>query len=330
MKINKKKISITVGIILIAALIFFSVWIMHPNTVIANRLPVYYYNPSSFRIEAEYKVLLDDTENTDLDNAIRYLFDSPRNASLQNIAPDREGFLTGYEVYGNTLRVYFTDAYYTFAPLDEALFRASFVWTVTEFDEIENVSFFVDGVDLLSAQGGGHEYYNRVNINILPEISWVRITSRTFVFYLINGGAEGLVKVERTIDNVDLDQKIERTIVEHLIEIPLSEDYYPAIPAETKILEITTTDGTCLINVSGDFNARYTGSQTAARLMIYSIVNTLIENIREVKRVRFTIDYNIVEQFQGLTEFNQLFEKDESLVLPEGLPQEEGESEVNP
>jgi len=327
---DKKVIFILSGaavIILLVAVFYFASVSADEKT---PRTPVYYYNPASMKLETEQRSVTDGFGGTMLDAAVHFFFESPRGASLQRVSPEKDGFLEAYVLHGNVLEVSFTDEYFEMQPLDEALFRAAFIWTVTELPYVDNVVFTVGGNNILTERTGEYEYYNRENVVINPEISWVRIITRTFRLYFIDREGEGLVEVEHTVENVDMDQ-VERSIVQQLIDGLAGEEFYSAIPFETRILEIRTEEGTCFVNLSGDFNARFNGSPELARLMIYSIVNSLIENIRAVRRVRFTIDYDMVEHFHGLTEFNQFFEKDETLVVAEyNIEDEAAEAESAP
>jgi len=49
--------------------------------------------------------------------------------------------------------------------------------------------------------------------------------------------------------------------------------------------------------------------------MIYSIVNSLIENSSNVKKVQFLIESERVEQFHGVYDFDKLFEKEDQLII---------------
>ncbi|MCL2708525.1 MAG: GerMN domain-containing protein, partial [Defluviitaleaceae bacterium] len=136
-----------------------------------DRLSVFFYNPSSCRVEPESRIIPDGLNYSDvLESLVSMLFEQPKNASLQRVAPEREGFLDRYELSGNTLSVFFTEEYFGFSPLDEAFFRASLIWTATELSSVDNLIIYVDGVNLHSIRGDEFEYFNRENVVLDPEI----------------------------------------------------------------------------------------------------------------------------------------------------------------
>jgi hypothetical protein len=70
---------------------------------------------------------------------------------------------------------------------------------------------------------------------------------------------------------------------------------------------------TCHVNFSSEIQ-RFNGNQELASLMLYSIVNSLTE-LTNVKRVQFQIDSERLEQFKGVSGFNQVFERNEAVIL---------------
>jgi germination protein M len=154
---------------------------------------------------------------------------------------------------------------------------------------------------------------SRETVAINPVISSVRLTTRTFTLYYVNDTLDALVPVEYTSSNVNMDQ-IERYIVSRLIEEPPQEGLIATIPSETRIIDVMTEESICYVNLSADFVSRFNGSPSLAQLMLYSIVNSLTENMTHVKRVQFLIDSERVDQFQGTADFHQVFERDETLI----------------
>jgi germination protein M len=284
----------------------------------APRYPIYFFNPQTSRMESEDRNITSNDNDTIVQTMVSYLFDTPRNAVLQRVTPDMEDFYIGYGLNADDMSAefYFTEEYYNLPPLDEALVRASVIWTVTSLPSVEEVKFTVDGEPLSLANVSNMPVsFNRTNVNINPTISWIRQNARTFALYFLNGEKTGLVKTERTVEDVDMDQ-IEKNIVQSLINGSDDPSMVSLIPADTKILQIMTEDGTCFIDLSVEFDTKFTGDENDAKLVLYSIVNTLADNVgSRVRRVRFMIDSDILEEFHGIPDFNQPFERDNSLLI---------------
>ncbi|MDR1664071.1 MAG: GerMN domain-containing protein [Clostridiales bacterium] len=322
MKITKHHLIIFCIALTLALLVVLTVLLVRNSRAEAagdNTIGIYYYNETSDLIEAEPRGITDESKI--LDTAVELLFSDPRNTSLKRLAPEREGFLLGYTVVDNTLYINFSEAYYGMEPLNATLLRASVVWTVTQLPlspAVEQVRFMVNEEDMLTTRGEPVGMITQANTRINPALSSQRITSRTFTLYFVNSDATGLVKRQYTNNNVDLNQ-VERTIVQHLIDGMQDEGLYSAIPPETKILDIATEEGTCIVDLSAEFGSKFNSSPGLARLVLLSIVNSLTESGNDtqsnVRRVRFLIESEIPQNFQGVSGINQPFERDESVVL---------------
>jgi germination protein M len=117
---------------------------------------------------------------------------------------------------------------------------------------------------------------------------------------------------EHSSDNVDRDN-VEDYIINQLIAGQADEGVYPAIPPDTKVISAETVESVCYINLSSEFS-QFGGNTSLARLMVYSIVNSITENLVNIRRVQFQINSEIVQEFMGITDFNQPFERNGDLI----------------
>jgi germination protein M len=275
------------------------------------RLPVYYYNPTVFMLETREHNLPAGDEHVWLDAAVAQFGVTSRIPAITGVWPYGEGFLTHWKMNGNIMEAVFPAAYHDIPPLEEALYRAAFVWTMTGLPFVNMVKISVEGDDpeitpaLLES---------RATVAINPAISPIRLRTRTITLYFINETHDALVPVTRISHTVDMDQE-ERYYIELLIAGPDEEELVGFIPPETRVIDITIDEGTCYVNLSSDFISRFNGSTATARLVVHSIVNTLTRNITYIRRVMFLIDSEKVDQFQGITDFHQTYEWDETLIL---------------
>lgn len=105
----------------------------------------------------------------------------------------------------------------------------------------------------------------------------------------------------------------EEAVVDLLIKGVDDEEMISVIPSETKINSVKTADGTCTVDLSGDFvDGDFSG--TADRtLAVYSIVNSLTE-LDGVENVQFLTDGEKQEIFGDFL-FDEPFEANEALIL---------------
>jgi germination protein M len=273
------------------------------------KLPVFYFNANTGRLEPETHSLLPGQDW--LNMTWSFLAETPRTPALSGIWPEGSGLLLSWQLNGNVLEVVFSSAYHDIPPMEEALFRSSLVWTMTGLPFVDHVL-----INLYDTEAEPLALESRRTVVINPAVSPVRQTTRTFTLYYVSEDHDRLAAEQRTSNTVDMDQ-IERYIVTQLIEGPENDGLVGSIPPETRVLEVRIEDYTCYVNLSADFISRFNSGASLARLMVYSIVNSLTdrENYSHVRRVQFLIDSERVENFHGVADFNQAFERDESFFL---------------
>jgi germination protein M len=307
---NKKKkiIIISAAVMLIIAAAGFFVWFsFNRQDPDAFRLNIYYFNPVTVRLESTAHILPPGEENEWPEMAVNHFVENSQIPSFTGVWQGEERFITGWRMENDVFCAEFPHEYNHLPPLEEAMFRAAFVWTMTGLPFVNSVQFSVEGADSVTLE-------SRRTVVIDPVISSIRLTTRTFTLFFVNAEHDALVPEVFTSSTVDMDQ-VEKYILTQLIEGPVNEDLVAVIPPETKIIDIVTEEYTCYVNLSNEFVNRFSGSTSAARLMVYSIVNTLTENLSHVRRVQFLIDSERVDQLHGLTDFHQAFEQDETLHI---------------
>lgn len=200
----------------------------------------------------------------------------------------------------------FSSKYYGLGSVEEVICRTSVVWSLTSLDFLDSVIFTVEGSPLLSKDGEVYGAMNRQNVLIEPIVSSTTTEYAILKLYFSNADASDLIVEDRVVE-VNSNQPREKTILEQLIAGPKEDGNYATIPAETKIMDVTTTsDGVCYVNLSQEFVTKHTGGSTGELLTIYSIVNSLSE-LDEVDKVQFLIEGEKVEAFKGHIDFSTPF-----------------------
>ena len=101
-----------------------------------------------------------------------------------------------------------------------------------------------------------------------------------------------LIAERRVLRHLEGPTNFSRKIVEALINGP-SGGYTRTIPQDTILRAVyITEDGICYVDVSAQIKEYHPGGVQSELLTLYSLVNSLILNIPEIKAVKILIDGN--------------------------------------
>ncbi|MFI3201075.1 MAG: GerMN domain-containing protein [Eubacteriales bacterium] len=104
---------------------------------------------------------------------------------------------------------------------------------------------------------------------------------------------------------------IERLVVEKLIEGPEEQDQRATLNESIKIINVSTKDGVCYVNLDATFLTPIIGVN--AELTVYSIVNSLVE-LSNINKVQITINGDINYMYQEQIPLSTVFERKLELV----------------
>ena len=305
-------ISVSVSMVLIIGLIVFFMYRRSDND---NHIYVYYFNPVELNLEAVSRPL-PSPENM-LQETIAYLHSGPVFGPLfstwpRDIAPQPEDLVSYVYVKDDTLIAFFTTVFYEMAPLDQSLFKTSFIHTMMSLPNVSEITIFVTDnyryalekvLHNLSAGDGEDEYEYYVAGQIFdgtpgvyndPPISPVRVVERIFTgLHFVDPTGTSLIRGEYEGAFDSQEEQLAIQVLELLISLPDEEyfDVLPVIPPETTVrdleiiylLNLEDEEGNTInltnihIDLSSDFMTRFAFNTQIAELMIYSIVNTLTE-----------------------------------------------------
>ena len=108
-----------------------------------------------------------------------------------------------------------------------------------------------------------------------------------------------MMSEQRAVIHPDGTVDFVRAIVEALIKGP-QEGLLQTIPSGTKLKAVyVTPDGVSYVDLSKEIRHNHPGGSNTELLTIYSIVNSLVLNVPEIKRVKLLIDGNEVLTLAG-------------------------------
>ena len=319
--ITKKNIPyiIVISILLVGILIFSLVFFRDIKTEDKSSVLIWiYFKTASNTIEREEYPIQKQERKEMVSSVLGKFLEGPKNQNLHRTMPADLTIIESQlrsvsELTESVLMINFSKEYYNMTPIEEMLFRASLVWTMTGLDFINNVEILVENHELINSTGEPLSLQNRINIDINPVISSRKIVSRDVLLYFADVSGTKLLPENRTID-VNPDLPIEQFIVEHIILGPRQEGHFPTVSPNAKILRVQNQDGICFVNLSKEFISKSPSSPITDEVIVYSIVNSLTE-ISRVKKVQFLIESEKETQLLGEIDLSSPFERNNDIIL---------------
>lgn len=202
----------------------------------------------------------------------------------------------GLSIEHQILNVTFGEAYNSLDEVDELLFRASYVLTMTQIPGISMVRFFVGEDDLRDANGirigGMNEFSFTSNIGE----GTMTYTTETVTYYFATEAGDKLVSYTEDI-RLNNNMSKEQYIVNQLVYGPEQEGFYPVMDKTVQVLNVSTKENICYVNFDETFLTGYLGVDSAVTL--YAVVNSLTE-LPHVNYVQISISGDTTYEFAGV------------------------------
>ena len=263
-----------------------------------NTWQVYYVSTSETKVEQHPHEIIADTPEGKLAELIGYLSANPEKLAYK--APLGLGFqLLSAQLEEATL-VLDVDAEYLELPMTtEVLVRAAIVRTLTQLEEVGYVSITVEGGQLYDGVGRpvGRMNAEQFIDNNGNEINTYEL-ARIQLYFASEDGAS-LIAANRE-KYYSTSMQLERFVVEELIAGPSGqvEGLYPSVNPNTKIINVTTKDGICYVNLDENFLTVVNNVPTEES--VYAIVNSLVE-LSNINKVQILVDGEVPSTFSAST-----------------------------
>lgn len=250
-------------------------------------IKVYYVNASETGIisqDYELVAAMDDS-----DAAIKELIE------VLKAMPDRKQYeapisggidLIGYSLNDKLLTLNFSPNYLDLGRTIEILDRAAIVRTFTQLDNIEYVSFQIEGTPITDHYGNviGNMSADTFIYNAGNEINTYEKVE--LKLYFASSDGTKLMPVYRSVvynSNISM----EKLAVEQVISGPNTDIVFPTLNKDAKVKSINVKDGVCYI----DFDSAFLNQPNAvsAEVAIYSVVNTVTE-LPNINKVVFSVN----------------------------------------
>ena len=274
---------------------------------------MYYVNKDTTKIvEKNYELEDTDTQGLIKEFLIALSTDSGSVEYTKPLPNDVE--ITNYTLNGNQLFLYFDEDYYNMDAVEEVLCRAAIVRTMIQIPEVSCVSFYIGDAPLADSKGNV--------VGLMTEESFIEnpgkqinaIQTASIHLYFSNTTGDGLVETTEEVQ-YSTNMSMEKVIMENLLAGPKEKGVIAAIPDGTELVSVTTTDGTCYVNLDETFmNQVY---EIQEPIVIYSIVNSLSE-VPTINNVQISVNGDTSGVYRNNFAFDTLYERDLDYVVSEG------------
>lgn len=274
---------------------------------------MYYVNKDTTKIvEKNYELEDTDTQGLIKEFLIALSTDSGSVEYTKPLPNDVE--ITNYTLNGNQLFLYFDEDYYNMDAVEEVLCRAAIVRTMIQIPEVSCVSFYIGDAPLADSKGNV--------VGLMTEESFIEnpgkqinaIQTASIHLYFSNTTGDGLVETTEEVQ-YSTNMSMEKVIMENLLAGPKEKGMIAAIPDGTELVSVTTTDGTCYVNLDETFmNQVY---EIQEPIVIYSIVNSLSE-VPTINNVQISVNGDTSGVYRNSFALDTLYERDLDYVVSEG------------
>ncbi len=243
---------------------------------------VYYVSEDSVKLVTQPY----NTQNTEKEKLVNELLDRLTTAGegTNKSAIPKEVAVLGYSVVDRIAKIDFDEKYYEMNSKRELLCRAAVVLTLMQIDGLEYVTFTINGHPCVEKNG---EYLNAMNeLDFVSDIGNKKVKAvADFTLYFSNENGTAL-KEYKLKNTAYGDKTKEQFIINQLIEGPQQEGYYKIISPRVKLLSVVTANNICYVDFDENFLTEQ--SPVSAKMVIYSIVNSLLE-LDGIHRVQLSV-----------------------------------------
>lgn len=271
---------------------------------------VYYLNSSMTRLEPQaytMAAMQEGSAESEADWKIQCLLEQlktvPKALDRQSAVPDKVGF-ERYKLEDTVLYLYFDNNYTVMNSTREILCRAALVKTLTQVAGVDYVAVYTADQPLMDSLGvpvgamAGTDFIdNTSNINAYEKTD--------LTLYFADESGEKLVKERRQVVH-SVNTSLEKLVVGQLIAGPDRPGIKPALPKDTKLLNVSVNGNVCYLNFDGSFLNN--SLEVREYIPIYSIVNSLAA-VSTVNKVQITVNGSQDVMFRDSIPLNQLFQR---------------------
>ena len=220
--------------------------------------------------------------------------------------------VTDYSLDGVMLSIHFDADYSSMTEVEEVLCRAAVVLTMTQIPGVDCVSFYVADAPLTDIRGNIVGSMNQDSFIENPGEQINSIQCTTLKLYFANETGDGLVEETRSDVYYSSNVSMEKLIMEQLLEGTQTEGAKSAIPAGTKLINVSVVDGVCYVSLDENFkNQDY---QVNEAVVIYSIVDSLTE-LSTISKVQISVNGDTSGTYRDNFKLSDMYDRNLDYVV---------------
>ena len=248
-----------------------------------TKLGVYYLTQDEDQILMETNPAI--TEKTEIPELILALQTDPKDVHLKKTLGS-DVMLIDYSVEDKGVNLNFESRYNEMSKSKEVLFRAAVSQTVLQNEDINFVTFEVEGEPLKYDNG---EEVGGMTVNTFIDNAKDELSSyykKTVKLYFADSAGTGLKMVERELI-YSSNESLEKKVIEQLIAGPSENEGYATISPDTKLNTIVVKNGICYVSLDSSLIDK--PIDVSEETLLYSIVNTLCD-LSGVSKVQISVN----------------------------------------
>ncbi len=223
----------------------------------------------------------------------------PKNTQITSISLDGGGFLT----------VNFSGNFISEDKARNVLSVYAVVKSLCSTAHVSSVKVLCEGAPVKDRDNKPLEYISASDINL--ETEEYRSELKEVALYFADNDKKHLVREVRTIKITD-QQPIEQYLINELIKGTTNKELESLLSDKTVLVSADVEDNVCYLNFKASFLNDNRGTDKHEQLVIYSIVNSLME-LNTINSVQFYMDGKRVEKF-GSVDIKDYIGRNEAII----------------
>lgn len=237
------------------------------------------------------------------------------DSSRMALLPDSVS-IDQYSIENGNLSLWFSESYYDMNKKREILCRDGIVQEMLQIPEINSVVFYIGEDPLIGPDGEEVGLMTQDSFVTNPGSQINSVQEEKLTLYFADSTGTSLVTEVQNVNYIS-SVSIEKLIVQQLIGGPASDSLQATIAPETKILNVTVSNGICYVNFDSGFLTQ--GFSISPELTIYSIVNSLCQ-LDDVEGVHISVNGSSDVVFHDTISLDQTFTMNQDVVSADAEP----------
>lgn len=271
------------------------------NPAQTKEAELYFINTEKTELVTEKRAVSTDGDNF-MENVVNALLEGPTLPGAERIIPEDTKLLS-VKLKGTVAYVDMSKSFDSGDDIDKLLRRYTLISTLCSIEGVDKTKILVEGKEIKSISNNGRPLEALGKEDIVMANS--QQSNNRYSVELFFADDKAQLRSEKRVVEVKEGTSLEKAVMEELVKGPVAEGLYATVGAKTKIIDASTREGVCFVNLSANFLTDNAGSSTQEYLAVYSIVNSLCA-LDEVDKVQFLIEGESKESF-GQMVFNEAF-----------------------